>query len=50
MPFFHMPAFITSHTFLKAPASRRREFCHCADALSPSLLKRLLQAEVGAAE
>ena len=30
--------------------SRRREFCHCADVPSPSLLKRLLKREGGAAE
>ena len=29
---------------------RRREFCHHADALSPSLLIRLLEVEGGAAE
>ena len=30
--------------------SRRREFCHFADALSPSLLAHLLKVEGGAAE
>ena len=30
--------------------SRRREFCHSADALSPSLLEHLLEVEGGAAE
>ena len=29
--------------------SRRREFCHSADALSPSTLTRLLKVEGGAA-
>ena len=32
------------------PYSRRREFCHFADAPSPSTLKRLLKKEEGAAE
>ena len=31
-------------------ASRRREFCHCADTPSPSLLEHLLKEEGGAAE
>ena len=30
--------------------SRRREFCHFADIPSPSLLKRLVKVEGGAAE
>ena len=33
-----------------ARLARRREFCHCADTPSPSLLKRLLKGEGGAAE
>ena len=32
------------------PARRGREFCHSADALSPSLLIHLPKAETGAAE
>ena len=32
------------------PPSHWREFCHFADALSPSLLKHLLKVEGGAAE
>ena len=31
-------------------SSRRREFCHFTDIPSPSLLKRLLKGERGAAE
>ena len=34
----------------QAPQPSRRRDCHFADALSPSLLKRLLTAEEGAAE
>ena len=31
-------------------AIRRREFCHCADTPSPSVLKHQLEVEGGAAE
>ena len=40
----------TTVMLLAGLSSRRREFCHSADALSPSLLKHLRKAEGGATE
>ena len=47
------PATKTTRTLrcvLGGERSRRREFCHFADIPSPSMLKRLLKGEEGAAE
>ena len=40
----------TASSVSPEPSRRRREFCHFTDPPSPSILKRLLKGEGGAAE